>query len=253
MKVRRREFVAEACGSFVLVFIGVGAVAMAVSPEHPLGLAAVAAAWGLGVALGIMVAAPASEAHLNPAVTLAMAAIRRKDFPVGRIARYLGSQLLGGLAAAAVLAVFSSGFVPSVDFLIEHPSTELTLWQFGLAEAMGTGLLMLVILKVTGRNSALPAGLVPVVIGATVSAVIMVIGPMTAEALNPMRDLAPRLIATILHEGTAFSGEHGAWWIYLLAPTAGALVGALVHELGLGEERTAKTENGEQKTETEAV
>ncbi|MEN6401797.1 MAG: aquaporin, partial [Armatimonadia bacterium] len=153
MKVRRRDFVAEACGSFVLVFIGVGAVAMAVSPEHPLGLAAVAAAWGLGVALGIMVAAPASEAHLNPAVTLAMAAIRRKDFPVGRIARYLGSQLLGGLAAAAVLAVFSSGFVPSVDFLIEHPSTELTLWQFGLAEAMGTGLLMLVILKVTGRNS----------------------------------------------------------------------------------------------------
>ena len=252
----------ECAGTFVMVFFGVGAVFAAVLGGAQVGLWQVAVVWAVGVSLGIYVCAALSGAHINPAITLAMAAW--SGFPPARVLPYWAAQLLGAAVAAALLYALYARAI--VAFEAEHglvrggPGSELSAMVFGeyfpnpaimgtgeaawalvtpvtafLAEMAGTAMLAFVVFAViSSRNAARPpTALAAVVIGVCVAAIISVLAPLTQAGLNPARDLGPRLVAFFLGWGeVAIPGPRGGWLgVYVLAPMAGALVGGGLYRL----------------------
>lgn len=248
-------FAGEFIGTFLLVFFGCGSVASAVLTGAQVGVFQVAIVWGIAIATAIHLTASLSGAHLNPAVTLAFAAWT--DFPWRRVPRYLLAQFSGAFAASlALLAVFHG---PLVAYETAHhitrgaPGSEATAMIFGeyfpnpggraltetmratispgtafLIEALGTAILMLVILGCTdARNTSRPKILTATTIGLTTTILISLFGPLTMAAFNPARDLAPRLFSYFAGWGpVAFTTNgHGWFLVYVLAPIVGALLG----------------------------
>ena len=262
MTTRLRDaLVAEVCGTFLLVLFGTGVVAAAVLTGAQVGLWQVAAVWGFGVTIAICATASVSGAHLNPAVTLAMTVFRGDAFPRAWVLPYMGAQLAGGvLAGCMVLAVFS----PFIDrFEREHQlvrgeqGSEASAMVFGeyfpnpaifgtdgaaralvspLAavgiEALGTGILMFMILALTDRRSgARPGALAPFFIGFTVAVLISLFAPLTQAGWNPARDFGPRLVAYLAGwGGVAIPGPAGGFWVYIVGPLVGAPIGALLYD-----------------------
>ena len=130
-----RAWIAEAVGTFLLVLFGTGVVAAAVMTGAQMGLWQVAAVWAVGVAVAIYAASHISGAHLNPAVSLAFAIFRGRDFPARRLPFYWSAQLAGAvLAGLAVLVVFGSSisrFEESRDIVRGEPGSQLSAMAFG--------------------------------------------------------------------------------------------------------------------------
>jgi glycerol uptake facilitator protein len=241
-------FLAEALGTFVLVFLGCGAVHAAVLAGAQSGLWQVAIVWGAGVMLAVYLVGGVSGAHVNPAITAALAVWR--GFPRERVPAYVLGQLAGAFAAALVLFLLFGGHleVKEAEKNVRRgwPGSELTAMCYGeyfpnpgplatragpytaeeharfnarvghaaafVAELVGTALLALVVFAVTDpRNVAAPAArLGPVFIGLAVAAIISVIGPLTQACLNPARDFGPRLLACAAGWGeVALPGPRG--------------------------------------------
>jgi len=255
-----RVFLGETLGAFVLVAVGTSSVALAVVVGTLTAAWQVAAVWGVGVALAIVVASPFSRAHLNPAVTTALALARPGTISRGDVARSLLGQLLGAVAGALVVwAVFGArlaAFESAHGLVRGAPGSERAAMIFGeyfpnpagdgagvstraafLAEAAGTAALMLAAL-VAGDVAASrrwPTWKPAALVGATVAAIILVVGPMTQAGLNPARDFGPRLVAWIAGYGdVAIPGPHGGFWIYLAGPIVGATATALAYEKARG-------------------
>lgn len=253
------QCLAEFLGTFIVILIGDGAVAAAVLTSAIDGWG-VAVMWGLAVAFGIYVAGPVSGAHFNPAVTIAMAVFR--GFPVRRIIPYIGSQIAGAFAGAACVYLMWSGYVPraleKLGVEIGSPGSQKLMMIFScfypnpggigvdtsamatvsaasafFIEALLTMFLLMMIFALTEPdNPGLPqAGLGPIFIGLTVTAIVGVGGPLTMDAVNPVRDFGPRLFSYMLGFGRiAFPGPRGnEWWLYIIAPILGALIGAAVY------------------------
>src|SRR2546423_861798 len=203
------ELIAEFLGTFVLILFGTGVVAMVVLfPTHNPGetihggFTNITLGWGLGVTMGIYIAGKISGAHLNPAVTLALAVFRR--FPWSKVVPYSAAQTAGAFAAAAV--VFWN-YHPA--FLKVDPTLETTAGVFttfpafpGLPQAgfldqfIGTGLLVLLVFAIVDEFNVPPgANLAPLMIGLVVVAIGMSFGGMHGYAINPARDFGPRLFA----------------------------------------------------------
>ena len=261
---------AEYVGTFVLVFFGVGAVNAAVATGAQAGLWQVAVVWAVGVSLGIYASASLSGAHLNPAITVAVAIY--EGFSWLRIVPYAIAQTAGAATASLVLySMFSEAIVEferKRGLLRGGPGSELSAMVFGeyfpnpsifgtaeeawrvvspvsafLAEFVGTAMLALLICALTrDRNGARPSsGTTPLFIGLSVAAIISVIAPLTQAGLNPARDFGPRLVSYFLGWGEiAIPGPRGGWLsVYIVAPTLGAVVGwgayrALASRLPLG-------------------
>ncbi|MEA2642440.1 MAG: glycerol uptake facilitator protein [Chloroflexota bacterium] len=252
----------EALGTLVLVLVGTGAVATAVLTGALHELWQVATVWAAGVTLAIYLAAPLSGAHLNPAVTLALAVWRPRAFPRRRLPAYWLAQLVGAaLAGALVLLTFGpllarfetreglvrggpgseraamifGEYFPNPAILGTGPEAEQLvspLGAFGI-EALGTGLLVLVVFSLTDhrRPTRLPAALIPPIIGLTVAALIAVFAPLTQASWNPARDLGPRLVAFWAGYGAiAIPGPRAGFWVYLLGPLAGGLIAGGFYE-----------------------
>jgi MIP family channel proteins len=179
-----------------------------------IGHAGVAASFGLVVAVAIFAVGHLSGAHLNPAVTLAFAAARH--FRAREVVPYWLAQLGGAiLASLALRALFGSGSGLGAT----HPAHVGALGAFSL-EAGLTAVLMVVILAVATDTRA-AGSLAALAIGATIGLEALVMGPITGASMNPARSLAPALAGS----------DWSDLWLYLLAPTGGALLGALVYEL----------------------
>lgn len=257
-----RACAGELVGTFLLVLFGTGVVASAVYTGAQTGLWQVAVVWGVGVTLAIYVSASMSGAHLNPAVTLAMALFRRESFRAGWVLPYWGAQLLGAvLAGAVVLAAFApmiAAFEAEGGIERGAPGSEASAMAFGeyfpnpalfgtdeaarelvspmrafAIEALGTALLVLVIFALTdGRNDSVPAGFAPVLIGLTVAVLISIFAPLTQAGWNPARDFGPRLVAFAAGWGEiAIPGPGGGFWVYIAGPLAGGPVGAALHRV----------------------
>ncbi len=198
-----RRIVAEAIGTFALVFAGTGAIVVNDVTGGALTQLGVATAFGLAVAVMIYAVGDVSGAHFNPAVTLGCWLARR--LPARRVAPYVASQLAGAFAASALLRVLFSMHATLGTTLPSGPAAQ----SFALEIAL-TFVLMFVILNVTSGARANP--LAGVAIGGTVALCALFAGPISGASMNPARSLAPAIVSGVLT----------SVWIYLLAPFAGS-------------------------------
>jgi aquaporin NIP len=211
-----RALVAEAIGTFALVFAGCGAV-MVDAKTHQLGHVGVALAFGLVIMVGIYAVGHISGAHFNAAVTFAFALTRH--FPWARALAYWCAQLLGAVAAAALLRA-SLGNVAHVGATLPSGSQG----QSFVWELVMSALLMFVILAVATDTRAVGEA-AAIAIGGTIGLDAMVGGPISGASMNPVRSLGPALVSGHLH----------ALWLYLVAPVVGASLGGLAYQFVRGE------------------
>ena len=242
------ELIAEFLGTFVLILFGTGVVAMVVlfptknagETIHG-GFTNITLGWGLAVTMGIYIAGKISGAHLNPAVTLALAVFRK--FPWRKVLPYSIAQTAGAfLAAALVYWNYHPAFL-QVDPRLDHTSGVFTTFPAfpGLPQAgfldqlIGTGLLVLLIFAITDEFNTPPgANLTPVLVGLVVVAIGMSFGGMHGYAINPARDFGPRLFTAIagFQNNGLTDGTH-VWWIPVVAPLLGGLAGAALYDFGI--------------------
>jgi MIP family channel proteins len=245
-----REMLAEFLGTFVLIVFGVGVVAQTVLSKQGAGSPlSINIAWGLAVTMGCYVCAGVTGAHLNPAVTVALAVHRR--FPAGKVAPYVVAQLLGAFVASAVVYVTYREALTAFDGGVRHvtgefgtagiwatyPQAFLSTFPGGfIDQVVGTALLVGVIFGITDtRNSPAPAGLTPVVVGLLVVLIGATFGFNSGYAINPARDFGPRLFTFIAGwGGEVFTAGHSWWWVPVIAPCVGAVLGGWIYDLCVG-------------------
>ena len=204
--MQRNQYLAEVIGTFALVFAGCGAIIVNDLFPGTLGHLGVSMAFGLVVMAMIYAVGNISGAHLNPAVTLSFMVAGRLDKRL--VLPYIGSQLIGALAAATVLRILFP----------EHSTLGATLpsgsiLQAFVMEVILSFLLMFVILNVsTGHmEKGIMAG---VAVGGTVGLEALIGGPVTGASMNPARSIGPAVI----------SGQLEHLWLYIAAPVAGMLL-----------------------------
>ncbi|AXE24977.1 aquaporin [Streptomyces globosus] len=240
------ELSAEFAGTMVLILFGCGVVAQVVAggaltdPAGGLGdHDSIAWAWGLGVTLGVYVAARLSGAHINPAVTVALAVF--KGFPWKKVAPYAVAQTAGAFVAALLVRWNYSEALAAADpghtiktqgvfsTLPANGNTNLPVYEWGAFrdQIIGTAILMLLVLAVTDLFNTPPgANLAPFVIGLIVVAIGMAWGTNAGYAINPARDFGPRLASFLTGYGGAWRDQYGN--LYFWVPIAGPLIGAVV-------------------------
>src|SRR4051812_27976403 len=211
-----RRLVAEAIGTFVLVFAGCGAI-MVDAKTDALGHVGVAFSFGLVIMAMIYAVGHISGAHFNPAVTFAFALTRH--FPWPRALAYWAAQALGALTAAALLRGSLGNLANSGATLPSGSQGQSFLWELLLSF-----FLMFVIMAVATDTRAVGEA-AAIAIGGTIGLDAMFGGPISGASMNPMRSLGPALVA----------GELQALWLYIVAPIVGASLGALAYQFVRGE------------------
>jgi len=239
------EFLAEIVGTMLLVLLGNGVVANVVLREtkgNNSGWIVITFGWGFGVMAGVIVAGPVSGAHLNPAVTLGLAV--GGLFPWAKVGIYIAGEMIGAMAGsllvwlayydhyqleedkAGILATFSTG--PAIR---KFPKNFIT-------EAIGTFVLVFVIFNINGFEfassdihnvkvglgslGALPVAFLVVAIGLS-------LGGPTGYAINPARDLGPRIMHAILPIKNKGNSDWKYAWVPILGPIAGAVIAAVFY------------------------
>ena len=246
-----REVLAEFFGTFVLILFGTGVVAQYVVSKQTAGsYLAINLAWGLGVMMGCYVSAGVSGAHLNPAVTLA-AAVHRK-FPWAKVLPYTAGQLVGAFCGAAVVYLTYREGLTALDggirqvlgpqgtagIFATYPQSYLTTFPGGfIDQVVGTAILVAVIFGITdARNAPVPAGLAPVVVGLLVVGIGAAFGVNSGYAINPARDLGPRTFTALAGWGSeVFRAGHYWWWVPVVAPLIGGVLGGWVYDVLVGD------------------
>jgi glycerol uptake facilitator protein len=260
-----RACLGEIVGTFILVFFGCGAVHSAVLLNGLTGLWQVGIVWGLAIMLAAYTVGSVSGAHLNPAVSIALAAWGR--FSWSRVLPYIAAQLVGAILAAATLFVLFRGPLTALEAVKSTPRGSpnsfisamcygeyfpnpgglatgegpfnVAAWRAAqslvshktafTAEVIGTALLAFVVFATTdGRNRGAPAErFAPVFIGLTVTALICVLAPLTQACFNPARDFGPRLFAYFAGWGSAaIPGPNGIG--FLTVYVAAPILGGLI-------------------------
>jgi aquaporin NIP len=211
-----RPLVAEAVGTFALVFAGAGAI-MVDAKTHALGHIGIAITFGLVIMVMIYAVGHVSGAHFNPAVTFAFALTRH--FPWPRALVYWVAQAIGAIAAAFLL-LGSLGDVADVGATLPAGSqAQSFLWEIVLS-----AFLMLVIMAVATDTRAVGEA-AAIAIGGTIALDAMFGGPVSGASMNPARSLGPALASGNLH----------SLWIYLAAPVVGTSLGGLLYLFLRGE------------------
>ncbi|MFI0369864.1 MIP/aquaporin family protein [Actinomadura sp. 1N219] len=248
------EMAAEFAGTMILILFGVGVVAQVVAgsglgdPQSLGGHDAIAWAWGIGVTLGVYVAARLSGGHINPAVTFALAVF--KGFPWRKVLPFWFAQLLGAFVAALIvrwnyseiLQKFDPGLTQKTHIVFSTMPGNGTLpigtWGAFRDQVIGTAILLFLVLALTDMRNAPPlANLAPLIIGLIVVAIGMAFGSAAGYAINPARDLGPRLAQWLTGYGSdAWRDQYGQlyFWVPLVAPLIGAVIGAGLYILLIG-------------------
>ncbi len=264
------EMIGEFFGTMVLILFGDGVVATvflfanigANNAATPFAneWIVVILGWGLAVMLGIYTAGAISGAHINPAVTLALAATGRH--PWNKVLPYWLAQVLGAFVAGGILYfVYQGALVHAlgVNHLtigqIAQPVTGNgygwifytfpkgfvgTFGAFG-DEFVGTALLVgLILVIIDARNQPVQANLNPLIIGFLIVAIGASFGLNTGYAINPARDFGPRLWIAIVSGGASLSADNFYFWIPIVGPLLGGVVGAFIYDYTLGRVLAAK-------------
>lgn len=244
-----REALAEFLGTFVLILFGVGVVAQVVLSHQTAGsYLSINLGWGLAVTMGCYVAGGVSGAHLNPAVTLALAVHR--GLPWRKVAPYVLAQFAGAFVAAAVVYITYAEALTAFDggarqvlgpqgtagIWATYPRPFLSVFPGGFVDQfVGTAMLMLVVLAISDARNAPPtSGMAPLVVGLLVVVIGMTLGFNSGYAINPARDLAPRLFTAVAGWGAEVFRVGGWWWVPVVAPIAGAVAAGWVYDGFIG-------------------
>ena len=241
-----REALAEFLGTFVLIAFGVGVVAQVVLSKETAGTyLSINLAWGLAVVMGCYVAGGVSGAHLNPAVTIALAVHR--GFAWSKVGPYIAAQVAGAFTAAAmVYLTYRSAFdhfdggvrqvlgpQGTAGIFATYPQSFLATFPAGFIDQfVGTALLMLVVLAISdARNTPPASGMAPFIVGLLVVAIGMSFGYNAGYAINPARDFGPRLFTAIAGwGGDVFRAGNAWWWVPIVAPPLGAVAAGAVYD-----------------------
>ncbi|MEG1627687.1 MIP/aquaporin family protein [Pseudomonas sp.] len=242
------QCMAEFLGTALLIFFGTGCVAALKVAGASFGLWEISIIWGVGVSLAIYLTAGVSGAHLNPAVSIALwlfAGFERHKVPF-----YIIAQIAGAFCGAAlVYTLYSNLFfdfeqthqmirgsqasleLASVFSTYPHPA--LSTAQAFLVEMIITAVLMAVIMALTDDNNGLPRGaMAPLLIGLLIAVIGSAMGPLTGFAMNPARDLGPKLMTFLAGWGEiTFTGGRDIpyFLIPIFAPIIGAILGAALY------------------------
>ena len=276
------ELLAECLGTFVLICFGDGVVAMAVAALNQSGRGTqifaasgdwllIGWGWGFAVAFAIYVAGGVSGAHINPAVTLAFAA--RRGFPWRKVPGYIAAQVVGAFLGAVLVYVVYKGAIdsyeranhiargttssiPTYSIFATFPAKYFGNWLGPfIDQVVGTAFLVAFIFAVVDEvNQPVRANLAPLVIGFIVVAIGLSFGANAGYAINPARDLGPRLFAGIAGWGKiAIPGDYGNvndyMWIPIVGPFVGGLIGAYVYDLTTHDVLLARGETGDAEVE----
>lgn len=237
------ELAAEFAGTAILILFGVGVVAQ-VAAAGTGEFDSIAWAWGLGVTLGVYVAGRISGAHLNPAVTLALAVF--KGFSWRKVMPYALAQTAGAFVAALiirwnyseVLSRFDPGLTSKSQGVFSTlPGAGVSEWGALRDQIIGTAILLFLVLAVTDARNSLPAGnLAPLIVGLIVVAIGMAFAVNAGYAINPARDFGPRLASFLTGYETAFQDTSGYpyFWVPIVGPLVGGVIGAGLYELIIG-------------------
>jgi MIP family channel proteins len=217
-----RAAAAEALGTLVLV-LAITATAVAASLARPIagvayGSLAVPVVGGLALAALVAALGPVSGAHLNPAVTLGLAANRR--FPWARVPVYTAAQFAGAIAAAAITwALYGQQAKTLAGLGASYPAAGVSTGRVLGAEAIGTFVLILVI-TAAATDSRVPASVTAMAIGSALAAAILIIGPVSGAGINPARAIGPMILV----------GKFTDWWAYLIAPVVAGALAVLAYD-----------------------
>jgi glycerol uptake facilitator protein len=276
--------ISEFFGTMILILFGDGCVAVFGLFGKSLGVGigadtwpVIIFGWGLAVMLGIYVAGAISGAHINPAVTLALAV--RGKLPWNKVLPYWVAQVLGAFVAALILYfVYQGALVNALAanhltigqiaqgptyggkgygwvFYTGHRSFVGLGGAFG-DEFVGTALLVgLIFAIVDVRNQPVQANLNPLIIGLLIVAIGASFGANTGYAINPARDFGPRLWIGFVSGFSSFSADNYYFWVPIVAPLLGGVVGAFVYDFTVGKVIEAKMlmKSGDTETMGEAV
>ncbi|QIN80035.1 aquaporin family protein [Rubrobacter marinus] len=270
-----KRALAEFIGLFLFASIGLMVVATGITTGAAtlFGLFDLSITFGLAIMVIIMVVGAVSGAHINPAITIALAVYRK--FPWREVPVYIAAQIAGGVVGATVLYGLYSGPItaferannivrgepgseitamifacfapnPAIAGALEWPPGTVTTTGAFLAEAFATMVLALVVFAVVDeRNSFAPS--LPVfslILGLVVAFIVAVEAPLTMAGINPARDLGPRIAITFLGwNGVSFTGPGAIWWVWTLGPISGAIVGGAVWQFLLGSFLTPRPED----------
>uniref|UniRef100_A0A3B3U0Z5 Aquaporin 10b n=1 Tax=Poecilia latipinna TaxID=48699 RepID=A0A3B3U0Z5_9TELE len=241
-----RECLAECLGVYILILFGCGTVAQVTTSQEKNGqYLSINLGFALGVTFGVFVSRGVSGAHLNPAVTLSLCVLGRH--PWMKLPFYTFFQIFGAFLGAATVglqyydAILSysggqltvTGQTATAGIFSTYPAEYLSLGGGFLDQVIGTAALLLCILAVGDqRNTSIPDYLQPLLAGATVLVIGVSMGSNSGYALNPARDFGPRFFTYIAGWGDdVFRAGRGWWWVPLVAPCIGGLVGTLIYEM----------------------
>jgi glycerol uptake facilitator protein len=243
------ELIAEALGTCVLLMFGSGVVAMTMLFGRGMpgeivngGYTNITLAWGLGVTFGVFLAGRISGAHLNPAVTLALAVFR--GFPWRKVLPYSLAQTVGAFAGAALVYLnyrpafvrFDPDLSRSAGIFTTFPAfPDLPMTGF-LDQVIGTALLLLLICALTDEvNVSIPSYIGPVLVGLVVVAIGMSFGSLHGYAINPARDFGPRLFTVLAgFRNNGLTDGTNQFLVPLVAPLVGGLLGAGLYDVCIG-------------------
>ena len=230
-------FIAEIVGTSILIILGDGVVANVILSKTKGfngGLISITFGWSMAVFVGVYVSATASGAHLNPAVTIALAYAGKFDWAL--VPQYLAAQLIGAMFGAFIVwLAYKQHFDETPDgdtklgVFCTAPAKRNYMHNF-LTELIGTFVFMFAVLSITkssaslGSLDALPVALVVLAIGLS-------LGGPTGYAINPARDLGPRIMHFLLPIKNKRDSDWGYSWIPVIAPITGALLAAVLYNL----------------------
>ncbi|CAJ1083344.1 aquaporin-10b [Xyrichtys novacula] len=241
-----RECLAECLGVYVLILFGCGSVAQVTTTEEKKGqYLSINLGFALGVTFGVFVSRGVSGAHLNPAVSLSLCVLGRH--PWIKLPFFVFFQVLGAFLGAATVAVqyydaihtygggelTVSGPTATAGIFCTYPAEYLTLLGGFMDQVIGTAALLLCVLALGDKkNTSVHEGLQPILVGGVVLVIGISMGCNSGYALNPARDFGPRLFTYVAGWGDeVFKAGGGWWWVPIVAPCVGALVGTLIYQL----------------------
>ncbi|KAJ1727550.1 glycerol channel [Coemansia sp. RSA 1939] len=228
---------AEFVGTMVLAIIGLGSAAQGLvsSQVHRTEAISSSIAWGLAVTMGIWASDHVSGGHINPAVTVARLVF--SGFSAAKVVGYVAAQMLGAFAGAFLVWLNYSSALAALDHKNEglHPATAAFITSssstwFGFVNEVTAGFLFVLAVFAITDNASNAKTIAPLAVGLSFTATSLGLSSPLALAINPARDFAPRLFAAFVYGFDVFTDASFYFWVPLIAPTAGGILGAFVYE-----------------------